>query len=321
MTWVAQPASPAVARPYDLEPPAAPIFVYAAGDIACAPGSTVDSTHCQYAATADLIRADSNFAANSKVFDLGDDQYDHGEFANYGSSYALTWGKTTGTNAFKAQTKPSIGNHQYDDPVGPDGPTDGYQQYWGAQAKWSTNCTDCGYYSFDIGSFWHVVVLNSECDQFPPISPTCSGELTWLHTDLTTSTRQCQIVYGHRPRWAKGGNNGYLDDMWNESVTDGVDLWLSGHVHNYQRYPQMDAAGNAVSSGVREIVVGTGGFNHTVISSSGGPPATPEATDGNSTHFEVLRLSLASTGYSGALLDIGGSTIDSFPSTGTIPCH
>jgi alkaline phosphatase len=37
---------------------------------------------------------------------------------------------------------------------------------------------------------------------------------------------------------------------------------VNGHIHNYERFVEMDAVGEAKSPGLRQIIVGTGGVNH-----------------------------------------------------------
>lgn len=309
---------------------------YAAGDIACHPGDTVDSTHCQMAASANIIRNDADFSAtDSRVLPIGDQQYDNGTSTEFSGSYDITWGAnpTSGT-AFKSISKPVIGNHEYGDTTTP-GPAQGYQDYWTGQAKWNQNCispaTGCAYYSYDLGG-WHIVALNTECDQFTG-APSCAAENTWLAADLAASdpiTTPCELIYGHRPRWARKnisgngpGNNGYLGTMWGTAVSNGVDLWVSGHTHNYQRYPLMDANGNSSSSGTREIVVGSGGEDLNTVATSGGPPAAPTFTDPTAgattaTDFGVLKLILGTNQYSTTFLGIGNTVLEG---TANKSCH
>ena len=98
--------------------------------------------------TAGLIRRWSPTA----VLALGDTQYEAGEPASFRSAYDRSWG------AFKARTRPAIGNHEY---LGGDGAA-GYFDYFGAAA----GPRGLGYHSFDLGP-WHVVALNPSCAMVP----------------------------------------------------------------------------------------------------------------------------------------------------------
>src|SRR4051812_41246377 len=127
------------------------VVIAAAGDVACSVdepeynggAGTID--HCHQRAPAGLI----NRMNPQKGLMLGDGQYNAGSLAEYQSSYAKTWG------AFKAKTRPTLGNHDY----GTSGAR-GYFSYFGAAAGSSPN----GWYSFDIGA-WHIVNLNTNCSR------------------------------------------------------------------------------------------------------------------------------------------------------------
>jgi hypothetical protein len=97
-----------------LQPAHAP-SITAAGDISSPPGGPRGDRR-----TAGLIRRWSPTA----VLALGDTQYEAGELASFRSAYDRSWG------AFKARTRPAIGNHEY---LGGDGAA-GYFDYFGAAA-------------------------------------------------------------------------------------------------------------------------------------------------------------------------------------------
>src|SRR5256885_11388452 len=82
------------------------------------------------------------------VMAIGDLAYPDGSAQNFGC-YDRTWGKE------RARTRPAPGNHEFHSA----GATY-YFQYFGAEAGEASK----GYYSYELGR-WHIVVLNSECDQ------------------------------------------------------------------------------------------------------------------------------------------------------------
>jgi hypothetical protein len=74
---------------------------------------------------------------------LGDNAYPHGSAEDYQNCYDTSWG------AYKAQTMPAVGNHEYE--------TAGASGYFGAAGDPAKD-----YYSYDLGS-WHVMVLSGNC--------------------------------------------------------------------------------------------------------------------------------------------------------------
>ena len=57
------------------------------------------------------------------------------------------------------------------------------------------------------------------------------------------------------------GNQQGVQPLWAIAYAGGADVVLSGHEHDYERFAPQDAAGNLDQAfGVREFVVGTGGY-------------------------------------------------------------
>jgi hypothetical protein len=287
---------------------AADSVLYAAGDIACDPldvnfnGGNGTATACRMEATADIISA----GGPSAVLALGDLQYDAGNLSNFQQSYDRSWG------AFKAQTRPVIGNHE-----GITADTGaGYCVYFGAAAHCNANRRQGGaaFYSFDVGD-WHVVVLNSNC----VAAGGCdvgSPQYQWLQNDLAANPRACTLAAWHHPRWSSGadGSNVFMQPIWQLLWANGADLVLSGHSHDYERFAPMDAAGTAnTPEGNRSFVVGTGGAYFTGL----GAPA-PGSEVRQNTAFGVLRLGLHPTSYDWKFVPASGST---FTDAGAQACH
>ena len=146
-----------------------PVFV-GAGDIAdCTITSAASSGAEQTAKLLDLLDG-----SGSTVFTLGDNAYDAGTAAQYSSCYDPTWGR------HKAHTRPVPGNHDYDTSKAAP-----YYSYFGASAGPAGQ----GYYSYNIGSAWHIVALNSEID-----ASATSAQAQWLRGDLAASSAACTLA-------------------------------------------------------------------------------------------------------------------------------
>jgi len=275
-------------------PPAAAVSgvtIAAVGDAACPPKAPTGPVACHQTTVSDLII--DNPSATSVLL-IGDLQYEHGELANFQTAYEASYGR------LKAKTRPVPGNHEYDTPGAA-----GYYTYWGAQAGDPTK----GYYSFDVGSTWHIVALNSNCS-FVDCSAGSAQE-QWLQNDLATSGRPCTIAYWHHPRFSSSvhGDEATVAPLWQALDAAGAELVLNGHDHIYERFDPQDAAGRATPDGLREITVGTGGVGlYPVI-----------ATKPNSlvriSKFGYLELTLGTADYAWRFLDERASVLDS--GTGT----
>jgi hypothetical protein len=215
---------------------AAPLTVYAAGDIA----------DCRYARpefsgaaqTAALIAGGDPQAL---VLSLGDHTYPVGAAAEFRDCYIPTWGK------FKARTRPTPGNHEYYS-----GTADGYYGYFGNAA----GPRGRGYYSFDIGR-WHFISLNSHMHPAEH-----QRQLLWLKDDLAAHPARCTLAYWHAPLYSSGGHpqTDHMREAWRLLYEAGAELVLSGHDHDYERFAPLDADGKLDEArGVRQFVVGTGG--------------------------------------------------------------
>ncbi len=204
----------------------------AVGDIAQCPGNA--------AITAALV---DGLAGTIAV--LGDSVYESGTPAEYASCYEPTWGR------HKARTRPAVGNHEYETPG-----ASGYFSYFGAAAGEPGK----GYYSYTLGA-WHVVALNSNCAEIGGCQPGSAQE-RWLRTDLATHPSLCSVAYMHHPAFSSGnlhGGSPSVRPLLRTLQDYGVELILSGHDHDYERFAPQTVEGVANLAGVRQFVVGTGG--------------------------------------------------------------
>jgi hypothetical protein len=200
---------------------------------------------------------------------------------------------------------PAIGNHDYD--YG----GSGYFNYFGAAAGDPTR----GYYSYDLGS-WHVIVLNSNCNQIGGCD-IGSPQEQWLRTDLAANPAPCTVAYWHHPLFTSSNSVDpatFMRPMWQDLYNAGVDLVLNGHAHVYERFaPQNPSGGADPTRGIREITVGTGGAElHTFWT----PVANSEVR--NQTTWGVLKVTLNASSYSWQFVPVAGQT---FTDSGSTACH
>jgi hypothetical protein len=256
---------------------AATVVMVGAGDI-----STCNNTNDSK--TASLIGSISG-----TVFTTGDNAYESGTSTEYTNCYKPTWG------AYKSRTKPVPGNHDYKTSG-----ASGYYTYFGVPK----------YYAYNLGD-WRIYALNSEID-----TSATSTQATWLKNDLASNPKQCVMAYWHRPRWSSGtvhGSDSKTQPLWAILYDAHAELVVTGHEHNYERFAPMNKSGAAVSTGLQEIVVGTGGESHygfgTILSVSRAH---------NASTYGVLKLTLNSGSYSWKFIPVSGS---SYTDSGNISCH
>jgi len=224
------------------------------------------------------------------VFTVGDNAYTSGSYTQYTDCYGPTWGR------HKSRTKPVPGNHEYN--------TSGAAGYF----RYFNNIAP--YYAYNLGN-WRVYALNSEIS----VSAT-SPQVTWLKNDLAANPKLCVLAYWHEPRWSSGAEHGSstaVQTLWQVLADAGAELVVVGHEHNYERFAQMNKNGNAVSRGLREIVVGTGGASH-----YGFDRILSTSQVRNSNTYGVLKLTLSDTSYSWKFVPVAGKT---FTDSGTTSCH
>jgi acid phosphatase type 7 len=234
------------------------------------------------------------------VATLGDNAYPAGSASNFASCYGPTWGR------HKARTRPAAGNHEY-----LTAHASGYFAYFGAVA----GAPGRGYYSYNLGS-WHIVVINSECDEVGGCQAGSAQE-RWLRADLAASTGRCQLAYWHKPLFTSGREHGNATEMrpiFQALYAANAEIVLSGHNHNYERFaPQSPTGVLDTARGIREFVVGTGGASHYEFG-----PAKPNSQVRNADAYGVLKLTLHADGYDWRFLPQAGKA---FTDSGSGTCH
>jgi len=278
-------------------PASGPPSIVAAGDIACDPtspsfkGGAGTSKSCRQLAVSDLAMR----LRPTAVLTLGDTAYECGDASALAQSFAPTWGRMT------AIIHPAIGNHEYGNACHRNDASP-YFSYFGAAAGTK------GWYSYDVGS-WHLVVLNSEChyggsSSSPSQVGGCdalSPQAAWLRHDLAIHHAKCTLAYWHEPRFSSGehGDAAQMGYLWNVLAAAHVDIVLSGHNHDWERFdpigatPEGQTQPNLDPNGIREFVVGTGGRSDYPFTAA---PLQGEPFR-NDSNLGVLSLSLQPAGY------------------------
>ena len=272
-----------------------PVVVAAAGDISCAPGASVSATKCHAGVVSDLLLAEPDLHA---FLALGDLQYDDGSLKQFEQSYELTFGR------LKDRTHPAVGNHEYHTPDAA-----GYFDYFGDAAGTPGE----GWYSFDVGTDWHIVALNSNCGDIS--CDVGSAQEQWLRADLAASDRPCTVAFWHHPLFSSGdhhGSDARTMPFWQALADDQAELVLTGHDHAYERFAPQTVDGTLSEEGIREFVVGTGGKS--LYSFANAPVANSEV---RLMTFGYLRLSLDAGRYDFEFVGDDGTVLDS----GSGTCH
>ena len=272
------------------------VTVYAAGDIADCRHRTPDSSGA--AATAWLVEAGLAADPGAMALTLGDHTYPVGLPAEFSHCYHPTWGR------FRERTLPVPGNHEYYTPGAP-----GYYAYFGARAAQEHG----GHYSVQLGK-WRIIALNT----------TLSGaasmrQLAWLEQELARHPARCALALMHHPRYSSGGHgaNPAMAPLWQALAAGGVELVLSAHDHDYERFAPQDAAGRRDDArGMRQFVVGTGGAMLTPLR----PAAANSEVKDNSVHG-VLRLDLFDSGYTWEFLAADSDASPPFNDRGAGACR
>jgi Bacterial Ig-like domain/Bacterial Ig domain/Calcineurin-like phosphoesterase len=238
---------------------------------------------------------------NPNLFLYLGDVYEKGTATEFYNSYGQS---NSFYGRFKAITDPIIGNHEYENGVAP-----GYHDYWDLGNNAPT------YYSYDAAG-WHFIALNSNCGLLHICDPG-QAEYEWLLNDLNTHNNVCTIAYFHHPV-LNVGYEGYtttMNNMWALMAQHGVDIVLTGHDHDYQRWMPLDGNLNPSSTGMTEFVAGGGG--HGIQTFKVTDPRMVIGYDTSPYTFGALRLQLNQDGAGFQYINYQGLLLDS----GAIPCN
>ncbi len=201
-----------------------------------------------YDKTGALVATDNaylvaQFIQNSSVSDVLATEVNNstGTAAQYNSYIDPVW------SPFKSITHAVPGNHDYYVANAA-----GFKSYFNVSTTYSS-------FTRTVGSTtWKIIGLDSNM-------ASNQTQQSWLDQQL--DGEQCSIVYFHHPRWSSGnhGSNASMDAIWRILAAHNVELAISGHDHNFERFWPKDADGNwdYNSNGVVQVVAGVGGASLT----------------------------------------------------------
>ncbi|HEX8392391.1 MAG TPA: metallophosphoesterase [Longimicrobium sp.] len=230
------------------------------------------------------------------VVPLGDVVYQRGTEREFRECYAPTWGR------HRDRSRPTIGNHEWRTRRG-----EPYFRYFGERAGPAGK----GWYSYELDG-WHVIVLNSN---LPIVDG--SEQMEWLREDLKDNEdTRCTLAYFHHPVFSSGDHGGTekLRELWEVLQDGGVDVVLSGHDHNYERFAPQNARARADRRGIRQFVVGTGGAPSYRVP----PERQPNSQAFGNDVRGVLRMDLQEDGYAWEFVPIPGRN---FTDAGRAECR
>lgn len=270
----------------------------AAGDMVCDPNDPAQGgmTACKAQEVSDVAVGLNPDA----LFGLGDYVYEVPKSDTYRTVYDPSWGR------LKDKTLPAIGNQEYKVHE-----ANTFRSYFGDRAG-----PEDGYWSTEFGK-WHVVVLNSNCTVVVGGCKEGSPQQRWLAADLAASDAKCTVALMHHPRWSTGlgGPDGRLSDLFTTLVDHHVELLLSGHEADYERFAPLSPDGSPDPGGTRQFVVGTGGQ---VVYAPGEGDApwrnkgrTVSSEFRDFSHHGVLELTLGPDSYDWAFHGLDGQVLDS----------
>ena len=138
-----------------------------------------------------------------------------------------------------------------------------------------------------------------------------------LASDLAThSSSRCTLTTFHHARYSSGhdGDNTFMADLYQDLYNADVDVVLSGHSHDYERFaPQDNANHRDDARGITQFVVGTGGAFFT-----GWVTTDPNSEVRQNTTYGILELTLHPASYTWRFVPENGKT---FTDSGTRNCH
>ena len=234
------------------------------------------------------------------VFALGDNVNPSGSAANYTNCYTPTWGR------HKGRTRAVVGNHEYD-VAGANAFYTYFKPTVGDSAKY--------YYSFDLGPYWHVIVLNNTASV---ANGAGSVEEQWLKADLAANTKPCTIAMFHYPLYFSSDDPTWHSaagvlPFWNDLYAARAEIVLNGQQYDYERFAPQDPGANLdLARGIRSFNPGTGGYAATM------PSSIAPNTEAISDAYGVLKLTLGPDSYIWDFIPAPGYT---FTDHGSGNCH
>jgi acid phosphatase type 7 len=256
---------------------AAPLVVYAAGDVADCKGGPP--------AKSDAARTATLIPPGATVLVPGDTAYPYATAATLQACYEPTWGSR------RATTIAVPGNHDY-----VEGKSDDFRAYFGIVSQEN-------YYTKRLGD-WLVIGLDSQL-----AGEALDREFEWLEATLRENESvRCTLALWHMPAHSSGLQHGPTPKMqrfWALLDERRAEFVLNGHEHFYEAFDALDSTGTPAADGMREFVVGTGG-------ASLYPTWNPfHRSRARFARHGVLKLTLDDGAYSWQFIDTSSRVLDS----------
>ena len=253
--------------------------------------------------TAKLVRG----VPAATVLTLGDHAFPRdGSPAATSADYTDCYGPNWGQADIKSRTLPAAGDLDT---------LNAFADYFGFFGDVARGPNGKGYYSTDIGE-WHIIALNSSIPM-----DVQSDQYNWLKNDLSLNTKDCTLAYWHFPRYSSYGTTpvrGSVKPLWDALYAAGADVILNAHLRGYERFaPQRPDNTLDLAFGIRQFIVGTGGFQESAL------PNAVTAPNSERTIPQVngvLVMTLNPGGYEWEFKPRGGATVDP-AETGSGSCH
>jgi acid phosphatase type 7 len=241
----------------------------------------------------DSLVAEILDANEGTILTLGDNAYPSGREEDLAACYDPTWGRHL------ARTRPALGNHDFD----ADPEADPYFAYFGDRAGERGE----GYYGFELGPYWYVVVLNSNCEHVDGGCDAGSPQERWLRAELARHDDRNVLAVWHHARFSTG-EHGDADrgrPFFEALHGAEAELVLVAHDHHYERFARVDPEGRPDEvRGIRQFVVGTGGGDLRGY----GEPARSITEARMEGTYGLLRLELARDAYRWRFIPVAGET-------------
>jgi hypothetical protein len=208
--------------------------------------------------TATLVQNQISADSNTIVFTVGNNVAAGPGAGSYTTCFDPNWGKFKTKNMWAA-----LGTGDFES-IG----QDAIYAYFGDKAG-----APNGYYSFNAGTDWHVIVLNTstwqvgECN-LDPTATGCAGKptpmLDWLAADLAANTKPCiMAISWERRMYTSGtgslGRNQNMNTIAGMLYGAGADILVSAKDKQYERFPKTNVDGVADAHGFSQFIIGTGG--------------------------------------------------------------
>jgi hypothetical protein len=156
------------------------------------------------------------------------------------------------------------------------------------------------------------VALVTNCSEETGKCKWIGSEASWLRRDLNRHPARCTVAYMKDPLFSGGfGATPRVRPLWNVLQAHHVDLVLTGHAHNYQRFVPLTPRGARSAKGITEMIAGTGGDSLFTLA------ATRHQAARINHHFGVMRLALGRGRWTSQFVTEGGTVLDRARGT----CH